>query len=279
MARALLCVFTVNKFAHQGFTLAYRIYGHGPHAAIAFHGFGGTGRNFEPLAPALADRFTTYALDIFYHGDSRFPADRSADQPITPEEFTGLMLAFMDAQQINKALMMGFSLGGRLALSCIERLPERCAGLWLFAPDGLVRFPWYRAASTWGWGRTLYRRFVNDPRRVHWLMDSARGLRMISDRRHKFLKGHTSDAVRRQLVYDVWLSLRLLEPDLSRVGAHLKKNELRAEVFLGRYDKVILPSWGRYLKRSAPGNVHLHILDTGHQVVTTGLGTRLADLP
>ena len=266
-------------FYHRGFTLAYRIYGQGPQAVIAFHGFGGTGRNFEPLAPALADRFTTYAVDIFFHGESRFPGGRSADEPITPEEFTALMIDFMDHLGLKKILMMGFSLGGRLALSCIERLPERCSGLWLFAPDGLVRFPWYRAASKWAWGRSLYKRFVHDPRRVHWLMDTSHSMRLITERRHKFLKGHTSDAVRRQLVYDVWLSLRLLEPDLGMVGAHLKKYGLRAEVFLGRFDKVILPRWGRNLKRHAPEQVHVHLLDTGHQVVTAGLGARLAELP
>ena len=107
--------------------------------------------------------------------------------------FTSVLLAFMDAQSIDKAVMMGFSLGGRLALTCMERLPERCAGLWLFAPDGLVRFPWYRIASKWGWGRAIYRRFVTNPSRVHWLFDRARQLRLISERRYQFLKGHTSD--------------------------------------------------------------------------------------
>lgn len=268
-------VSAVHTFSFQGFTLAYRIYGHGPQAAIAFHGFGGTGRNFEKLEAALKDRFTTYAVDIFFHGESRFPEDRTADRPITPEEFTALMRAFLDARGIDRAVMMGFSLGGRLALTCIERLPDRCAGLWLFAPDGLVRYPWYRAASKWSWGRAVYRRFVTDPGRVHWLFDRARQLRMITERRHLFLKGHTSDTVRRQLVYDVWLSLRLLEPDLKVVGANLKAHDLCAEVFLGKHDKVILPQWGRNLKRVAPDRVHLHLLETGHQVVTPELGQRL----
>ncbi len=271
-------VSAVLTFLHQGFTLAYRIYGRGPRPAIAFHGYGGTGRNFEKLEEALKDRFTTYAVDIFFHGESSFPTGRSADEPITPEEFTTLMHAFMDHLGVKEALMIGFSLGGRLALTCIERMPERCSGLWLFAPDGLVRFPWYRAASKWGWGRSIYRRFVTDPRRVHWLFDRARDLRFISDRRHQFLKGHTSDTIRRQLVYDVWLSLRLLEPDLRAVGANLKKHELRAEVFLGRYDKVIRPAWGKNLKRHAPDRVHLHLLETGHQVVSPDLGSHLASL-
>lgn len=268
----------VHLFDHQGFRLAYRVYGHGAQAAIAFHGFGGSGRNFETLEPALRDRFTTYAVDIFFHGASRFPEDRTADRPITPEEFTGMMHTFMDARAIDRAVMMGFSLGGRLALTCVERLPERCAGLWLFAPDGLVRFPWYRAASKWAWGRHIYRRFVHAPGRVHWLFDRARAFGLISDRRHRFLKGHTSDAGRRQLVYDVWLSLRLLEPDLARVGANLRAKGITAEVFLGRHDKIILPAWGRNLQRTAPEQVHLHLLETGHQVVTAELGGRLREL-
>lgn len=268
----------VHTFVHRGFTLAYRVYGQGPAAAIAFHGFGGTGRNFEPLVPALKDRFTTYTVDIFYHGESRFPDDRSADRPIAPEEFTGLMHAFLDARAIDRAVMMGFSLGGRLALTCVERLPERCAGLWLFAPDGLVRFPWYRAASKWAWGRSVYRRFVHAPGRVHWLFDRAHALGLITERRHRFLKGHTSDATRRQLVYDVWLGLRLLEPDLRTVGRHLRDHDLRAEVFLGKHDKVILPRWGAHLERVAPERVRVHLLDCGHQVVTPELGERLKGL-
>lgn len=268
----------ILSFHHLGFTLAYRVYGHGPQAALAFHGYGGTGRNFEPLEPALKDRFTTYAVDIFFHGESHFPEGRSADEPVTPEEFTAVVRAFLDHVGAERALMMGFSLGGRLALTCVERLPERCAGLWLFAPDGLVRFPWYRAASKWGWGRAIYRRFVHRPQRVHALMDMARWLRLMSGRRHRFLKGHTSDAVQRQHVYNVWLSLRLLEPDLRQVGVNLRRQHLQAQVFLGKHDKVILPGWGRNLKRVAPEHVTLHLLDTGHQVVTAELGRRIVGL-
>jgi len=52
----------------SAFTLPYREYGHGPELLIAFHGFGRSSEDFEPMAAFLNDQYTIIAIDFFYHG-------------------------------------------------------------------------------------------------------------------------------------------------------------------------------------------------------------------
>ncbi len=95
------------------------------------------------------------------------------------------------------------------------RLPRR--------PDGLKTRPWYRGLAASKVGRALYKRFVVNPTVTHAIMRSLRGLRLMNERMFRFLMGQTDSRAKRQLVHDVWLSYRLIEPDLASVAANAQK--------------------------------------------------------
>lgn len=260
---------------HADLAIAHRTMGHGPVHVIAFHGYGGSTNDFNPLFPALAEKITLHAFDIWFNGHSRWPSERPVSEPLRPEELRDLMRAYMDEHGIGYAYYMGFSLGGRLAMSLAEQLSERSYGAILLAPDGLVRNPWYRWLSRFGWGRALYKRFQDRPGRWFAALTALHRVGLVTDKRYGFLKHHTEDRPRRQLVHDVWLSLRLLEPAPDRVIAHMRRTGRTIHLYMGRYDSVIKIGWGRRLQRRAPEVVKLTELETGHIVVTPGLAERL----
>lgn len=267
----------MEQFTHGGLRIAHRTLGHGPVAVLAFHGYGGSTHDFDPLFPALSDRVTVHAFDIWFNGRSTWPADRPVSDPLRPEEFRDLIAAYMDHHGIDRAYFMGFSLGGRLALTLAEELPDRSRGAILLAPDGLVHAPWYRWMSRLAWGRALYRQFLDRPAPWFAVLDLLRRLRLLPEKRYTFLRFHTEDRTRRQLVHDVWLSLRLLEPDRRRVCAHLRRTGGRIHMYLGRYDKVIKLKWGKRWQRHAPDVVHLSELEAGHMLVSPAMGRMLRD--
>lgn len=279
----VLCVFAVSSsiqsFSHNGLTIAHRSFGHGPVHVLGFHGYGGSTADFSPFEGALGHLCTIHAFDTWFNGQSRWPEGRAVSDPLRPQEWRDLMRAYMDVNGIERALFMGFSLGGRSAMSLMEQLPERSRGLLLLAPDGLVRFPWYRWLSKFSWGRGLYRRFQEKPEGWFRTLDSLHKLGLVTDKRREFLRMHTEDQAKRQLVHDVWLSLRLLEPDLNTVVANMLQHDLRAYLFMGRFDSVIKLPWGQRFQQRAPERIHLNVLETGHQVRTAGLIATLAAHP
>ena len=265
----------IRYFTH-GVTLAYRTFGGGPVAVLAFHGFGRTGADFAILEEALGDTCTLYAFDLHFHGNSpRYP-DR-ADVPFTPQELAEYFAAFASSIGSQKVTLLGYSLGGRLAMSLLEHAPERIERVFLAAPDGLKTRPWYRGLAASPFGRRLYKRFVENPSTVHAIIKSLRAVRLMNERMHRFLMGQTDSRIKRELVRDVWLSYRLIEPDLHRVARNAREHGIPIHLFFGTHDRVIPPSLGENLRPLAPELITQHELPFGHVVLTTELGAAMAD--
>jgi pimeloyl-ACP methyl ester carboxylesterase len=266
-------------FTH-GPTLAYRTYGQGPLPVLAFHGFGRTGEDFHILERTLGERCTLYAFDLHFHGQSPSYPHR-ADEPFTPKELATYFAAFADELKAEKVVLLGYSLGGRMVLTLLEQMPERVDRAFLVAPDGLRTRPWYRGLAASGVGRWAYKRFVEHPARIHFVIDALRATRLMNERMHRFLKGQTDSRAKRQLVHDVWLSYRLIEPDLARVAANAEQYRFPVHLIFGTHDRVIRPAQGAALSHhfTAGSTLITHDeLPFGHVLVTTELGEMLKGL-
>lgn len=263
----------VSYFTH-GPTLAYRTYGSGPLPVLAFHGFGRTGADFAILQNAIGEIATLYAFDLHFHGNSPSYPDR-ADVPFTPRELATYFTAFADQLGAARVGLLGYSLGGRIALCLLEQVPERLQVVLLAAPDGLKTRPWYRGLAASKLGRALYKRFVNDPRTVHAIVHGLRALRLMNDRMHRFLIGQTDSRTKRQLVHDVWLSYRLIEPDLGRAASNAVASGVPVHLFFGLYDRVIPPAFGMNLRDHAPDRITQQVLPFGHALLTAELAAAL----
>jgi pimeloyl-ACP methyl ester carboxylesterase len=265
-----------SAFTH-GTTLASRTYGRGPKVMLAFHGFGRNGTDFTVLEGPLGGLVTIHAFDLHFHGES--PADPSrADQPFTTAEFTRYFTAFLDSIAAERAVLLGYSLGGRIALMLLEHMPHRIERAFLVAPDGLVSHPWYRAFAATALGRRLYKHFIDHPERFHAIIDALHALGIIGERMHRFLKGQTDSRAKRTLVRDVWLSYRLLEPDPVRAVMAAAQHHVPVDLVFGVLDRVIPLRQGKRLARRTQGRVGLHTLPVGHTLLIPELGALLREL-
>lgn len=165
----------LHYFTH-GPTLAYRTYGHGPLQVLAFHGFGRTGEDFHILDASLGGLCTIHAFDLHFHGASPAYPHR-ADQPFTPQELATFFTAFADQLGADRIAVLGYSLGGRMAMNLLEQMPARITRAFLVAPDGLRTKPWYRGLAASTVGRWAYKRFITHPGRIHFIIDALRTLR------------------------------------------------------------------------------------------------------
>jgi pimeloyl-ACP methyl ester carboxylesterase len=108
--------------------------GHGPKRAILIHGLGGTKSSFFETVAALSPDHTVHAIDLPGFGASSKPL-ASYD----PDFFARHVLRLMDALAIDRADLVGNSLGGRIALEVGLRAPSRVRSLSLLAPSMAFR--------------------------------------------------------------------------------------------------------------------------------------------
>jgi len=104
--------------------LATRVLGDGGGPWVVWlHGFLGSSLDFLPFATQLAPRVRSLLVDLPAHGDST---------DVEPESVAASAALVADAMadfDIDRAVLAGYSLGGRVALEFASQNPRRVAGL------------------------------------------------------------------------------------------------------------------------------------------------------
>lgn len=96
------------------------------------HGFGGDLNSWMFNQPVLAESYTVHAIDLPGHGASDLTVNTGS-----ASELGGSVIALLDAMAVDKAHLVGHSLGGAIALFLGMKQPARVASLTLAAPCGL----------------------------------------------------------------------------------------------------------------------------------------------
>ena len=111
-------------------------------AILFLHGFMGSGADWAGEISALDEHFYCVAPDLPGHGSSLgLPPDA-----YTIEGTTRALLDLLDELGITRAALIGYSMGGRLALYLALRHPERCSGLCLESASPGIEEPAERQA-------------------------------------------------------------------------------------------------------------------------------------
>ena len=109
----------------NGVNIHYEIRGEGP-AVLVTHGFGASSHMFEATSASLAATHRVITWDLRGHGRSDYPTDENEySVPLA----VGDMLAILDAADVDRAVLMGHSLGGYLSLDLQRTHPDRVSAL------------------------------------------------------------------------------------------------------------------------------------------------------
>jgi cis-3-alkyl-4-acyloxetan-2-one decarboxylase len=123
--------FSEEELEWRGTRLRYAVAGDGP-PLVLVHGLGGTIENWRALAPPLATRHRVLVPDLPGHGrSSLLPEARNLDA------LADAVLAVADAEEIRRAVWIGHSLGGGVALRAAALRSDAVRGLVLAAAAGI----------------------------------------------------------------------------------------------------------------------------------------------
>ena len=171
--------------------LSVRIQGSG-FPVLCLHGHPGSGQSMSVFTDHLCQRFRTLAPDLRGYSNSR------VQQPFAMADHLADLEALLERHQIERCLVLGWSLGGILAIELALRLPHRVSGLILVATAARPRgnhppVTWQdnlytaiaslvnRAAPGWDWNiktfgqHSLYRYLIQQhtARAYHYLAAEA----------------------------------------------------------------------------------------------------------
>jgi len=120
----------------NGHTIFYTVKGEG-RPLLLIHGYGAGMWVWEKQIEILSQLYRVYAVDVIGHGFSDRPKI-----PYIPEAYTCFLRDFMDGAGIEKATLIGNSMGGGIAWATAILFPERVDGLILIdcvPPDVLAQ--------------------------------------------------------------------------------------------------------------------------------------------
>jgi pimeloyl-ACP methyl ester carboxylesterase len=113
--------------------------GEGPDMLL-LHGLGATKSSFFDTAAALSRSYTVHAIDLPGFGGSSKPATAPYGAPYAAKAVIGTM----DALGIERAHLVGNSMGGRVAIEVGLERPDRVGGIALLSPAvAFVRRDWH----------------------------------------------------------------------------------------------------------------------------------------
>jgi pimeloyl-ACP methyl ester carboxylesterase len=124
---------SIEQVVVHGYRRAFRRCGSGP-VLLLLHGIGDSSEAWAPLMPALGEHFTVVAPDLLGHGSSDKPR---ADYSVAA--YANGVRDLMDVLGIERATVVGHSLGGGVAAQACYQYPHRFERLVLVSTGGVAR--------------------------------------------------------------------------------------------------------------------------------------------
>lgn len=252
--------------------------GSGPDVLL-LHGLGGTRASLFETAAELSRHYRVHAPDLPGFGSSCKPAIGGYNA----RWFAEIMLGLMDELGIDRAHVVGNSMGGRIAIEMGLQVPERVAALGLLCPAvawvkrglhpvvrllrpefGLLPHGFSRSTVASQFWSIFYNRDVIDPAVGDLMVDEFRRIYQSAGARYAFLASARN-------IY--------LEAPFGGGGFYPRLAELEPPaLFLwGSHDRLVPASFGRHVRRWLPHAKQVTLDSCGHvpQVECPELTNRL----
>ena len=263
-----------RQLTYRNSTISYYLFGSGPKLAICFHGYGEDASMFGFLDKHAGNQYTFCSIDLPFHGKTEW----NDGMNFTHSDLKQIIGNIISNDNIKphphnsvgtnpKLSLIGFSLGGRIALSLYQAIPEKIEKMVLLAPDGLKINFWYWLATQTRPGNKFFAFTMKKPGWFFGLLKVLNKLKLVNASIFKFVNYYIGDAEVRRLLYTRWTTLRKLKSDISRIKHYIRENKTPVRLIYGKHDRIILSSIGKKFKTGIEEHCTLTVIHSGHQVL------------
>jgi pimeloyl-ACP methyl ester carboxylesterase len=242
--------------------ISYYRFGKGPVPVLCFHGYGENASTFAFLEESLGSKFCFHAIDLPFHGHTKWYEGLD----LTVNDLKS-MISLLGISTEARPVLMGYSLGGRVALSLYQQSPESYSKLVLLAPDGLLMNPWYWFATQTFAGNRLFRLTMHHPGWFFSLLKMMNKTGRVNASVYKFVNAYIGNRDLRMALYNRWTVLRKLRPDLKKIRSLIRKDHTPVRLLYGKHDRIILPVRGEKFSKGIEAYCSIKVLNGGHQIL------------
>jgi pimeloyl-ACP methyl ester carboxylesterase len=240
----------------------YRTIGTGE-PVVLIHGMVNSSRHWESVALRLADRFQVIAPDLLGHGDSARPR---GDYSLGAHAAS--IRDLLTAIGVERATVVGHSLGGGVAMQFFWQFPQRTERLALVSSGGLGRevSPLLRAAAAPGVGPLLAlaadRRVLSGLRDLGGRFDNPVGVAMQQTARA--LRPLEHPGSRKAFLHTLRSVIDLRGQRVSARDRLYLLEGLPTLIVWGERDNTIPLEHGRFTHEAVEGSRFVTLPDTAH---------------
>ena len=261
-----------GHYAPESSRIQYSCRGTGPRLLFCFHGYGESADTFSFLAESLGRDYTLIAFDLPFHGQTHGQTDwQGGNLYFAPADLLNQM------EEIHSGLpgrtapwtLLGYSMGGRVALHLLQLAPEKIGKLVLLAPDGLRMNPWYWLATQTRAGNRLFRFTMRHPDWLFFLLRIGNAIHCVNPGIYKFTTRYIDNIKVRQYLYARWTIMRGFRPKPGLIRNIIRSGKIPVRLVYGRYDRIIRAERGQRFRKGIEDLCALLVLPTGHHLLQT----------
>jgi pimeloyl-ACP methyl ester carboxylesterase len=265
-----------HYITHKNSTVHYRQFGNGPKLLFCFHGYGRESYTFSFLEKRLGNIYTIIAIDIPFHGLTKW----NDELILKPKYLTQFILDIRSSlkKEHMKFSLLGFSMGGRIALHLTELLPEQVDRLVLLAPDGLSFNFWrWFGSETWI-GSKLLHYTIYHPGWIVWVVEKGERWKVIHRSIADLIRYYIYDEEHRLSLYRRWISMRKFSPALGKLRRLIVNNGIKVRMLFGAFDRVIPYKGGERFKEGIEAFASFEVVEAGHNLLSEVNARKIAQL-
>ena len=233
---------------------------------IAFYGFGQSAGIFKPLYELIQETHNLLVVNL---------PEEDYTMDIYPKDLKEYLTPVLHKEGIHSFQTVSFSMGSRFNLFMPEYFPRNVSKMILVAPDGIKINVWNRIAAHTSLGQRLFRFFVKSKNAYLNLLSLLYRTRILSKSLYTFSKWNMRDKTQRTKVYNAWMNMRYIQPNLKEVNELIQDNGIELITYFGMKDAVIPLHIYKKCKRVFPKGRH-NLIDADHNIMNKEFFTILA---
>ncbi|MGI8950496.1 MAG: alpha/beta fold hydrolase [Chitinophagaceae bacterium] len=260
------------NLSYKNSRIHYCIFGTGKKILFCFHGYNKDGNSFAFLKHALGGDYTLICIDLPFHGKTVWNEDLN----FTENDIIKIISLINGSinQPIN---LLGYSMGGRVVLQLLQKIPQKIERVVLVATDGLHKNFWYYLTTQTVIGNKIFKYSMHNPAWLFRLMKTAQQLKLINENMLSIAHYYLNIESERMLLYERWTTMRKFKPNLHQLQLIIKKNKIPVRFLFGKYDQIILSKRSDFLKEDV-SDIQTHIINAGHRLMQEKYANYIAKL-
>jgi pimeloyl-ACP methyl ester carboxylesterase len=229
---------------------------------FCFHGYGEQGNTFYLLEKGLGKDYTLIAPDFPFHGATQWKDGLL----FTPEDLLEV-LSLITKEPGKPFNLLGYSMGGRIALYLLQTVPDKIGQVVLIAPDGLHHNIWHTLSTRTWIGNHFFAFTMYHPFWLFTFIKLGYTTGLLNKSIFNFVHYYLDSKESRTLLYKRWTTMRKFNTDLPLLKKTIRRKKIPVTLLFGKFDRIIFTSQGISFQKELKDLVKITELEVGHQLL------------